>query len=288
MEIDIPWELETPAGTIRFVRDGDGMRVRDVAGMDGAQVRAPISSRPQRDGAILHDFWRGARYPILTVVLLYANLADRREAEDTLRAYTNSILKEYGTLRFTPNGAAQRELRVRLMDALQIGNSSVLKVAQISFVAPDPLIYSVTTQTTSTSQVVAGLNEFQFAFSFPFSFGTETSGGNVEAIVGGTAPTWPTVTITGPCSSPTVRNDTTGKLMTFPGLTVSDGSTVVIDTSEETVLLGGSASASVLRYIDPAVSEFWQLEPGPNAITFLGGGVGTAAKATVSWADAYV
>lgn len=296
-EIGIPYSLDTPLGTIDFAQDGgDGIQIRGVAGLDGAPIRAPVSNRPQSDGLILHNFWRSGIYPVLNGIIKSTSqgsdaacLEYRRELEDTLRAYTGSLIRAEGTLRWTPSGAAERQITVRLLDAVNItGSTGPIKEWVAAFVSADSLIYAAIEDENDTNPILPGVSTFSLPFTFPFSLGTETTGGDAEVVNLGTVATWPTLEIHGPATSPTVRNVTTGKELRFTDLALEAGDYIEVDTHRELLTLNGSPLVSMLRYLEPSTSEFWQLEPGPNSIQFLGGTVGSGAKVTVRWRDAYI
>lgn len=296
MEIGIPWYLDTPLGTIEFVRSGDGIRIQEVEGMDGATVRSAYEEIPQGDGAVVFDSFRGARFPVLTGILKATETGDpstdlerRRELEDELRSKTDSLRFADGTLRFQPNGAAERQLTVRLLDAVQIrGSVGIVKEWQLALIAGDPLIYSSSEYATSTGALAAGIGAEKFPHGFPYGFGTEGSGGTASIVNGGTAPTYPRIRVYGPASSPVIQNATTDVRLALPNLTINDGDFVEILTSDETIQLNGSDQFSLLGYLEIPTSEFWTLAVGANLIQFYGGQSGSAAKVTVYWRDAFV
>ena len=100
-EIAIPYQLETPAGTISFNAEGDGYKLTAVDGLDNPTIRSSMQNAPGRDGAILFDSYRGARQPVLEGYIRFTgtDMAQRLIYEDMLRGYTNSILRRDGTLR---------------------------------------------------------------------------------------------------------------------------------------------------------------------------------------------
>jgi hypothetical protein len=119
MEHGTKYELVTPRGTVTFNGfendplygySGDYYRLTGAEGLDFPSLRTPLDERPQADGAIAYDFWRGARFPSL-LGLIVARGADavarRREMEDELREHLNAILRADGTLRWYPSASEQ-------------------------------------------------------------------------------------------------------------------------------------------------------------------------------------
>lgn len=99
-EVYIPYNLETPYGTMNFNLDGDGFKLTSVEGLDSPAIRSSMQPAPGRDGIVLFDSYRGARQPMLQgfIRVTSGNLADRLALEDQLRSYTNSILRQNGVL----------------------------------------------------------------------------------------------------------------------------------------------------------------------------------------------
>ncbi len=147
--------------------------------------------------------------------------------------------------------------------------------------ATDPRIYDEAE--TSTETVLASTSGgLTWPLTWPLAWGTTLSGiiapdntGNFE--------TGATLTMTGPVTNPRVENLTTGQLIGVT-LVVADGSTLVIDLTERTVLLNGTASRmSALT----AASEWWTLQPGENQIRY-GADTATASTLTVRHRSAWI
>lgn len=93
--------------------------------------------------------------------------------------------------------------------------------------------------------------------------------GSGAAVNDGDFSTFPTVTITGAATNPTITNTTTGESLRV-NTVMGVGDNLVIDFLEKTIMLNGT---SIYGSLDSAVSDFFDLEPGSNAITYSGGGV---------------
>lgn len=294
-EFGIWHELETPRGTLEInpAGGGDGLYLTNVAGMDGATVRAPIEARPQADGAIAFDHFRGARYITLEGYLRATSqggsedLATRTVLEDRLRAYTDSILRANGTLRFAPSGQPKRRVTVRLIEQVQI-RGGLLKEWQVQLVAHDPLVYSDAESAQDTTGLQPGEGSLSLPFVLPFSVGDVASGGTATVVNAGTVPTPPTVRIYGQATSPAVTNLTTGETLSLIGLSLSSGDYAEVDMAAETVTLNGDAGTSLVGSVDVPRSTFWRLEPGPNEIQLTATQFAAGAKATAVWRDGFI
>lgn len=291
-EIGIKYELETPRGTLTFnpqpIPADDYLRLAEVSGLDGGELRTTVEPVPQRDGATVFDAYRGAMYPILRGHIKAASLTDRRELEDDLRGLTDSLLRADGILRWTPTGAAQRRLTVRLLEALQIGGG-LIKEFQLALVAADPTVYAELLQTADTTALTVGGGGAEvFPHGFPYSYGDYSGGGNVNVTNGGEVPSYPVVEVYGPITAPSIFNVTTGKVVSFTALTIAAGDFLEVDMKAETVELNGSPDVNLIGKLDVASSEFWALEPAVNAIRLSGSAFDAATKARVKWRDAYL
>lgn len=99
--------------------------------------------------------------------------------------------------------------------------------------------------------------------------------GGVQTInVETTQTTYPVWTVTGPCSNPTLQNDTTDTLASFDGM-IASGQTLTVNFADNTAYLD---SAPVSKYVSGYVS----LAPGENVIGFNSDG-GSTQTSTISW-----
>lgn len=119
------YTLACPGGTISF-NNGD-LKTHDdlywisnIAGLDGAPIRAQVDNAPQAHGGIVHTFWKGPRHVTMEGSILIQSvpwggscLPERNAMEEALRSALDSTLQASGTLSWTPAGQAARSLTVR-------------------------------------------------------------------------------------------------------------------------------------------------------------------------------
>jgi hypothetical protein len=298
MEYGIPYSLVTPSGTLTFnpsPSNQDGLYLSDVQGLDGGEVRLQTTPLPQRDGAYVFDSYRGALYPTLTGFIRAGTTSARTTFMDSLKGLTDSIRAADGTLKFTPSGQSQRQLAaVRLAAPVQIGNGSgILKTFQLQLVAGNPLVTAVAGSSGQVlgSSIAATGGALSFVYSFPFGFGDFASA-TAPITPGGNAPAWPVVTLLGPISSPTIKNQTTGLLVRFPGLTLAATDTLTVDMFKQLAYVNADpvgSSNSRLSYLDFTVSTFWSLTAGvANTILVSGTGYSAGTTCTVSYNDTWI
>src|SRR5947208_2999323 len=99
----------------------------------------------------------------------------------------------------------------------------------------------------------------------------------------GTATTWPLWTITGPCTQPVIRNDSTGERLAF-SLSLAEGDVLTVDTAARTVFLGEASRRGVLQ----PRSTWFGLPPGSTAVGFEAFDNTDAGTLVVRWRDAWM
>lgn len=268
-EIGVRYDLITPAGTIVFNGfdnnpasgyTGNYFRLTAVDGVDSPTLRTPLDSRPQLDGAIIYDFFRGAHYPDLQGTVVTSNLSSRRSMEDTLRGCMASILRADGMLRWYPTGAdmldtdnvtniaQKRQLTVRAFQPVQISGSGIAKDFRLGLVSGDHAKVSSVEYTKTDS-------------SAPFSV-TVNNQGDYE--------TWPTIKVVGPSSGTTTGFTITNSasaaalIFTFTSPYLGSGHTVTVKMKERTIDING---ANALGTLQALVSSFFASPAGSSTIS---------------------
>lgn len=264
-EIYLPYALDTPLGTINFNPDpSEGLYLTDVSGLDGASMRSDVENLPQRDGAYVYDTLRGARFPVLSgEIRVLSTLANRLTTMEQLTQYTDQLRRKDGTLRWTPTGLTERGVTVRLLDTITI-TGGLLKTFQIPLIAADSKAYS-TTQSSAT----------------------RSSAGALNITPGGTADTYPVITIHGPITNPTVTNSVTGEVIDFTGTTIGSTAAFIVDCKNETVV--DLTSANQISKVVPSTTTFFPLYMNvTDTVTLAGTGTGANTALTVTYYTAYV
>jgi hypothetical protein len=154
--------------------------------------------------------------------------------------------------------------------------------AVIEMIAADPRLYADTASSDSTalSTAVGGLD---FSAVAPFVFGSGGTGNTMDCPNDGTFPTPWVATFTGPLTAPELVHVDSGYRITLSGGTLLAGETLVVDSLEHTILLGGTAS----RYSWLAASSQWfDLAPGANSIMLLG--ASGSGSVSMAWRSAWI
>ena len=107
------------------------------------------------------------------------------------------------------------------------------------------------------------------------NIGTASNAGNTT--------TFPTITITGPCTNPVITNQGTGAYIGLSA-TLAGNDVVVIDPDLRSITLNGSPARNLLTN----GSTWWGLIPGSTTIGFIAPTYATGASLSLSWRSAYI
>jgi hypothetical protein len=232
--------------------------------------------------------------------------ADRKTKEEALKqclalATFQSFSGNDGYLlvKFTDEDGSLKQCYAKIVTPPKfevIDNTNPMR-RSFSFVmmAKDPNLYSQTLQSGSGVETFQGTNFRVVQGSLPtvpFQLYQYTVP-SVTCVNGGTKDAPPVITITGPTSSPVVKNTTSGLFMDLSasgGLTLLAGEKVVIDVSAYSIMKTdvGGVVTNVSGYLT-AASNWISLIAGSNAITLLDSSPTTiAATLTVQWRNTYI
>ena len=145
-DIGVVYVLATPGGTVNF-NDGvnpfagaDQHYITEIRGLEAPALRTPFDSVPLGDGALIHDFWKGARHiEIEGTILVQSTRIEndiveiRNDMTDELIDALESILRADGTLTYSPQGQGARTYTVRYDIGLQTVHTANYHQLDFSF-----------------------------------------------------------------------------------------------------------------------------------------------------------
>jgi hypothetical protein len=283
--------------TLRLEADGMDPLVLDwtrgwaVTQLDlgDAATRAVTQDAPDADGTIDTTAYVGARTVALNVRLLTGRSGLSKEAmRRRLRAFTHPRLRPILYLRL--DGMDEQRVVLRRSSWANLVQAAAAPTVTLQFVAPYGVIESSIEHVANANASATGSAEGGFTFDLTFDL-TFAGGGVIgETTVTnvGNADSWPLLRIYGPCTNPTVRNQTTGQELSFLGLTINAGEFLEINTRARTVLYLGSTSQPRYQYLDFSTSEWWSLHPGVNVIRFTPDTYSVPATLEIDWRDAWL
>ena len=241
---------------------------RGVKGWGLPPVVADSEDIAGADGEWLLGAKYGAREILLPVMIEAPTRAEYRAELRALEAALGGIHSGAGELEVSEDGEARRirALYVGGLEGSEEWGEHGLRWwrTALRFVAHDPYWYD-SALTVAAEWRQADPVGFLAPPMLPLKLSASSSFGNVEVTNAGDGSTWPVWTITGPASSVTLRNRTTGE-----AITIGDG--VAAGRSMQIVTEPGIADVTITNpaesgwsALSPS-SELWPLAPGRNLI----------------------
>jgi hypothetical protein len=153
---------------------------------------------------------------------------------------------------------------------------------QYEFFCPDPKYYDDALQTASMT--ISNPLGRTYNRIYPLLYGGGSSGSTTAVTNNGWTTTYPTITITGPITNPTVGNTTSGNYITIQG-TYTNTDSVVVDLSQRLVTVNSAAARNLVTN----TSTWFGAAPGTSQFYLTGTAtLAGTTTATVAWRNAYV
>jgi hypothetical protein len=242
--------------------------VKDVTGLDSADVREKAEDKVQSDGGWHGDFFQGRRPITFTVVLFgHSDMTERETRIDRLRRATKVLRDGHGAETFGTTlggGGAGGRAHGELSWTNKPEDDNVPMVAYFRRQQP----FRVTGP---------WVKEVQFALVSPFSeiFSQELHSSGPGTLENrGDEDAYPLITVTGASSNVTITNTTTGKKVVLTGAS----GTVVINVRDHTAYQG---TTDISDKINWAQTTWPTLPMGMSTWTASGGTV------NIKWRDAW-
>ena len=153
--------------------------------------------------------------------------------------------------------------------------------SQWTFYCPDPRFYDNTQLATTINYSTLG-RTYNRIYPLLYGGGSIAPSAAVNNI--GWATTYPTITITGPITNPTIGSTTQNQYITIQG-TYASTDTIIVNLAQRLVTINGSPA----RNLVVGGSNWFSAQPGSNSFYLTGSGytLGVTA-ATVAWYNAYI
>ena len=296
VEHGLPYVITGPDGTRAVINDStdpdyvgylNPATGGGVTGLERAGVRENSDLLPEADGGVHGTFLRDRLSFTLGGIIPpdspgTANDGWVGRQARLLRA--TDALDADAVLTWTPTNAVPVRLAFRAQQAARITgtrpkNFLVSGVAEGSGIeAQTPQVVAIPASGSGSGGFASPLTSLLTSTAGVSGTGTCTAIGAIDA--------WPTLTITGPCSNPTVVNSTIGAGLYF-AYTLAAGQTLVVDTDprRRTVKLDGVTNR--FDAVSWALSRWWALQPGANVVQIGFSSYSAPAGVTISWKDAW-
>lgn len=153
--------------------------------------------------------------------------------------------------------------------------------SQFEFFCPDPRYYNSNQQTATMAYSTPTGRIYNRTYNLVYGGGSATITTTISN--NGWADTYPTITINGPITNPTVGNQTQSKALNFVG-TFSNSDDLVVDLYNKLITLNGQPARNLL-----ISGDWFSAQPGNNDFYFVGTGtLAGQTEATVVWHSAYI
>jgi len=245
---------------------------------------------PGQPGARFRAVRHGVREFTLPIWITGTSDVDLRTQMRSLVAKMDPT-RGAGYIRVTAPGGDQRQISCYCSAGLHM--SEVLgQDSGIRMQAAAPVFRAYDVYWTSVSPTVntfyAGSNPGSFFPFFPLRLSTSEIAVSVTITNAGDVETWPVWTITGPGSSINLVNQTSGLALTFSGLTLATGETLVIDSRPGQKTILKNDGTNLWPYVT-ATSSLWPLLRNTNVVRLEMSGVVTSVSSlTYSYYNRYL
>jgi hypothetical protein len=292
-----------------FGGPGQGVQILEVSGLeDQPDLRIQDDSRGYIDGMFTgRDFLNG-RYLTFTLQIM-------NDANDTMQTYlaqlkANLAPQQTGTgvLQFQLPGRSLQRVNTRVrkrnikIDPLYVYGQSF---ATVEMFCPDPRIYDDTqllvglnptaavgrvyTGTTYTNPAGApqgNVTNYPVAGrTYNLVYNTPQAGGTAFTTITtlGNTTVFPTFTITGAMTDPTIVNSTTGQYLSL-SITTSAADTIVIDPELRSITYNGDPARNLLVN----GSQWFGLPPGSTTLGIIAPTADAASQMQITYRNGYV
>lgn len=257
-------------GSVTF-GNNNSFFLEEVKGLEFPTVRLPRFNLPGQSGGFISNALYGERAIKMKGIV---------QSSDFSRAtYVNNrstLINQLIFLRDVNNNLSGQTMTITLANGqvltttvyvdtpLQMGYESDIDhwaEFQVSFVCPDPNLYSAIQSSTSISLAVGGGTAIPTPI--PISLAPSSGGQATITNIGGVI-VYPIITLTPPLTNPFIANFTTNQFMKLL-MTINVGAgNVVIDMNQKTITQNGFDVSTNMT----SDSNFWGLFPGNNNIGF--------------------
>jgi len=264
-------------------------QILDVQGLEGLPaIRNQDDNRGYFDGMFSGRDFLGGRTITMTVLTVAGNGNSAQYNYNLLQS--QALPQQSGTtplqFQLSPAGGLQ------FINARVRGNITQIDPdftygfikSQLTFFCPDPRYYDNTTQ--SGNMYPTTIIGRVYPRVYPLTFGGGSLTGSLNVTNNGWATTYPTITINGPVTNPSVGSFASGQSLNF-NYNMAQSDVLSINLLNKTILLNGNPARNLLL----GSSQWFGATPGVNTFYFTGAAgttvIGTT-QATVQWNNAYI
>lgn len=259
-----------------------------VLGLEMPDLRLSVHERPNVDGAFVPAQLYGARV-VSFVGFVHGDTVNEYRTNRRVITSLFKIRRSGGELlplscKFTTldNLALQFEAYTSKFKFPDEGMTSGEYTTHL--LVPDPVLYTQEAK-TKTLYIFSG-GGMAVPTAIPMDMGVNAT--TQESLSnGGDLDAYPTITLYGPLTNPTLTNETNGDQLNLT-YTLSSGQFIVIDTKNRTALYYSSdTDTDPDNVLDNVSGDFLRLSPGSNTIKLTDSVYNASGKAQFNWRDPY-
>jgi hypothetical protein len=259
-----------------------------VTGRFMPKPRVQSHGVPGQPGAVLDEVNHDPRDFVLPLSISATSESNLRVLMRDLM-YRMNPKRGQGKLRVTSPVGDQREITCLYSaglegDETEGASGPTFQAMPLVLTAFDPYWYDV----SPTSQTFALTSLPSFFPIFPLRLTASQLVVDDTVTNAGDEETWPVWTIAGPGSAVTLRNSTTGLLISIPSIALTAGQVLTIDTRPGKKSVTLNDGTDLFSSIDHTVSSLWSLRVGLNAIRLEMTGITAASALSVSYYQRYL
>lgn len=269
-----------------FGGTGSPYQILSVDGLEGIPtIRNQDDNRGYADGMFTGRDFLGGRYISMIVQVLASTGAS---AQANLNTLQRALLPQ--TAGTTPlyfilsNADTEQVINARVRAFRTTVNPDYTYgyiMAQVEFFCPDPRYYSSNIQTATLLYSPPTGRIYNRTYNLTYGGGSATITTNIAN--NGWTDTYPTITLNGPITNPTVGNSTQNAALNF-NVTLSSSDAFVIDLYNKLVTLNGNPARNTL-----ISGDWFSASPGNNSYYLTGTGtLAGTTQAIVTWQSAYI
>lgn len=266
---------------------GQGVQILSVEGLESQpELRTQDDTRGYQDGQLTgRDFLNGRN--------LSFTLQAMNDANGTMHDYLeelklNLAFQQQGTgvLQFLLPGRSLQQVEARVrrrhikIDPEYTYGRSVI---ELEMFCPDPRIYDDALQSMFFTPQDGFGRTYNRVYPLLYNNSTGVPGNSGTATNAGNYTTFPTFTITGPCTNPIILNQSTGAYLAF-NKTLLGNDVLVVDPDLRIVTFNGAPARNLLLN----GSNWFGIAPGSTTIGFVASVYSTGASMTTTWRNAYI
>ena len=259
-------------GTTLDISDELDYVLEELDGLGMPPIIRYSEKGPQQDGVTDRGFTLGPRYVQLVIPILAADWTEQFANRKTLLNILRPLATPYIFKLTLPDGSVRQldchtESGPSLATREQIAGGPSIR-AGFTVKAPDPTWYDPTAIAVTFQLGAASGGNMPVPTDVPTEIGGSTIDQSEAVNYIGSAPSYPTIRITGPITDTVMTNNTLGLVLDFTGTTVAGGDYYDIDLryGEKSVVdsSGDDQLADLLNSSDIAT---WRIEADPVALS---------------------